>query len=84
MLRRLPCDQIKMALVSIYIPSRNYGKYLRDCLNSVRRQLFRDFDVYLIDEDSTDTTLQEFERFMNEAAHINTTLSKIQVYWFKR
>ena len=63
-----------MALVSIYIPSRNYGKYLRDCLNSVRRQLFRDFDVYLIDEDSTDTTLQEFERFMNEAAHINTTL----------
>ena len=74
MLRRLPCDQIKMALVSIYIPSRNYGKYLRDCLNSVRRQLFRDFDVYLIDEDSTDTTLQEFERFMNEAAHINTTL----------
>ena len=63
-----------MALVSIYIPSRNYGKYLRDCLTSVKKQLFRDFELFLIDEGSTDNTFQEINIFKEQEQDIKTTL----------
>ena len=63
-----------MALISIYIPSRNYGKYLRDCLESVRKQLFRDFEIFLIDEGSIDNTMDEFKRFNDQEKNIQTTI----------
>lgn len=40
--------------ISIIIPVYNTELYLRDCLNSVLAQTFKDFDVVLIDDGSTD------------------------------
>ena len=40
--------------ISIIIPVYNIESYLRDCLNSVLAQTFKDFDVVLIDDGSTD------------------------------
>ncbi len=43
-----------MSAISIIIPIHNTEKYLQDCLNSLKRQTFRDFEVLLVDDGSTD------------------------------
>lgn len=40
--------------VSIIVPVYNTVEYLRDCLNSIILQTFKDFEVILIDDGSTD------------------------------
>ncbi|BAZ22466.1 putative glycosyl transferase [Kalymmatonema gypsitolerans NIES-4073] len=44
-------------LVSICIPTYNGAQYLRECLDSVIAQTFTDFEVLLVDDQSSDETL---------------------------
>lgn len=41
-------------LFSILVPVYNAGKYLDECLESLTRQSFSDYEVILIDDGSTD------------------------------
>lgn len=43
-------------IVSIIIPAYNAGKFLGECLNSVRTQTFPDFECLIVDDGSTDDT----------------------------
>lgn len=52
--------------VSIIIPVYNGEKYLEECLESVRRQTFRDFQVLVINDGSTDGSREIVERFCRE------------------
>lgn len=45
-----------MPAVSIIIPAYNAEKYLERCLNSIAAQTFKDFDVIIVDDGSTDDT----------------------------
>lgn len=52
-------------IVTIYVPSRNYGRFLRQCVESVFGQLYTNWELFIIDEGSTDETRevgQEFAR----------------------
>ena len=42
------------AILSIIVPVYNSGKYLRDCLNSISDQSFKDFECILVDDGSND------------------------------
>jgi glycosyltransferase involved in cell wall biosynthesis len=42
--------------VSVYIPSHNYGKFLEEAIESVLRQTVDDWELILIDDNSTDNT----------------------------
>ncbi|ORB86265.1 glycosyltransferase [Mycobacterium kansasii] len=44
-------------LFSIIIPTLNVASALRDCLESIARQRFRDFELILVDGGSTDATV---------------------------
>ena len=44
----------RMSKVSVIIPNYNGKKYLRDCLDAMECQSFRDFEVLLIDNGSDD------------------------------
>ena len=40
--------------LSIIIPIYNSEKYLRECIESILKQTFKDFELILIDDGSTD------------------------------
>jgi glycosyltransferase involved in cell wall biosynthesis len=45
-------------LISICIPTYNGREHLKECLDSVRRQTFNDFEVVICDDQSSDGTLE--------------------------
>ena len=45
-------------LVTVYIPCRNYGRFLQQCVNSVFSQLYTNWELIIVDEASTDDTAQ--------------------------
>ncbi|MCL4465023.1 MAG: glycosyltransferase family 2 protein [Chloroflexi bacterium] len=47
-----------MPLASVIIPNFNGSHLLPSCLDSLRRQTFRDFEVVVVDNASTDSSLQ--------------------------
>lgn len=51
-----------MPKVSVIIPNYNAKKYIEDCLISLRQQSYEDFDVYLVDNDSTDGSVEIVEK----------------------
>lgn len=55
-----------MPLVSLGVPVWNGAKYLHDALHSIQAQTFRDFEVLISDNDSTDATREIAERFCRE------------------
>ena len=49
--------------ISVIIPMYNAEKYLRTCIESVLNQTFTDFELILIDDCSTDKTLEIAKSF---------------------
>jgi glycosyltransferase involved in cell wall biosynthesis len=45
-------------LVSVIIPTYNRSKLLKECLNSILKQTYDDFEILIIDDGSTDDTEQ--------------------------
>lgn len=54
----------KNLLVSIIIANYNGEKYLRICLNSVLKSSYRNFEVFLIDDGSTDNSVEIIRLYM--------------------
>ncbi len=50
-----------MSKTTVVIPNYNGIKYLADCLNSLKDQSAKDFEVIVVDDCSTDESINEFE-----------------------
>ena len=48
--------------LSVIIPTRNHATLLEECLSSLSRQTFRDFEVVVVDGHSTDGTAEVAKR----------------------
>lgn len=53
-------------MISIIIPVYNGAKTLLTTLRSIEKQTWRDFEVIIVDDASTDNTQKVFEKFSNE------------------
>ncbi len=49
---------ISPPLVTVYMPSHNYGRFLSEAIESVLRQTFDSWELLLIDEKSTDNSVE--------------------------
>ena len=55
-----------MVKVSIIIPVFNTGNFLNNCLNSILKQSFEDFEVICVDDGSTDNSLNILKSYENK------------------
>ena len=53
-------------LISIIIPVYNVEKYLRQCLDSVVNQTYRNFEVVCVNDGSTDTSIEILQEYKKE------------------
>ncbi|MFD1244677.1 glycosyltransferase family 2 protein [Paralysiella testudinis] len=52
--------------ISILVPVFNVEKYLRQCLDSIQSQTFKNFEVICINDGSTDTSLAILEDYAQQ------------------
>jgi len=81
-------------LVSIVIPVYNSEKYLEECLNSVISQTYGNIEIIVVDDGSTDSSLEIMNKYSDKivvlsqknnglASALNLGISKMQGIWFK-
>lgn len=54
-----------MPKISVIIPVYNLEKYIYECLESLRNQTFNDFEAIIINDGSTDKSLEIIQRFID-------------------
>ncbi|MBM7618291.1 glycosyltransferase involved in cell wall biosynthesis [Bacillus tianshenii] len=52
-----------MNTVSVIVPIYNAGKYLKKCINSILKQTYKEIEVVLVNDGSTDNSLDICEKF---------------------
>jgi glycosyltransferase involved in cell wall biosynthesis len=55
------------AKVTVYIPSKNYSQFLEQAISSILLQTFKDWNLILIDDGSTDLSFEIMQRFSKDA-----------------
>jgi len=65
-------------LVSVIIPMYNEEKYIDRCLKSLKKQTFKNFEIILIDDWSTDKTIQIAKKNKND---LNLTILEQNHQW---
>lgn len=58
-----------MAQISIVIPCYNAVKYITNCLDSLDKQTFKDFEVIFVDDMSSDNTYQYLQKISNSCTY---------------
>lgn len=53
-------------LLSVTVLNYNYGHFLATCLDSILKQTFTDFEVILINDKSTDNSLDVIQPYLND------------------
>jgi glycosyltransferase involved in cell wall biosynthesis len=58
------------ALVSVVIPTYNYGRFIPDAVERVLAQTYQDFEIIVVDDGSTDDTQKRLEPYMDRIRFI--------------
>lgn len=62
-------------LVSVYIPCRNYGRYLSQAVASVRNQLYQNWELFIVDDASDDGSASIAEHLQRQDEDRITSIS---------
>ena len=68
--------------VSIIVPARNEETYIRKCIDSLLKQVYPDFEIILVNDESSDKTLDimhEYKKSNNRIKVVNVT--QPNEYW---
>lgn len=64
-----------MVVVTVIVPTYNYGHFIAECLQSLCKQSFQDWECLVIDDGSNDSTEEVVKSFIQKDARIS--------YYFK-
>jgi len=56
----------KQPLVSVIMPVYNAGDFLRPAINSILKQTYKNFELIIIDDTSTDNSWKIISNFKNQ------------------
>ena len=48
------------------MPNFNYGDYIEDTISSIKKQVFKDWELIIIDDGSTDDSLKILEKYSDD------------------
>lgn len=68
-----------MAKFSIILPVRNGGDYAKECINSILAQTFTDFNIVVLDNCSTDGTVEWLESLKNDRIIIHKATHSLSI-----
>lgn len=54
------------SLVSIIVPTKNSAEFLKDCLKSIKNQTYKNIELIVIDNNSTDNTKEIAKKFTDK------------------
>jgi len=63
--------------VSVIITAHNYGRFLRQAIESVLTQTMKDFELIIVNDGSTDNTSQMLEKYKNDTRLYVIELDKV-------
>ena len=69
-----------MSKISIIVPIFNCEKYIEKCINSILSQSFKDLELILVDDGSTDNSGKICDLFANNDSRIKVIHKKIQEF----
>ena len=69
----------KEPFLSIIIVSYNYEQYLRRALTAIKRQTFKDYEIVIVDNGSTDNTDRIVRNFMHNNKDMYITHVRIDI-----
>lgn len=52
--------------VSVVVTCYNYGKFVAECLDSLQKQTFSDFEVIIVDDGSTDNSAEQIHPYLQD------------------
>src|SRR4051812_12460500 len=59
-------------VVSVVMPTYNKGRYLREAIDSIRRQTFEDWELVIVDDGSTDDTAAVLATYRDPRIKVHT------------
>ena len=64
----------KQPLISVVLPVYNVAPYVKDAISSILEQTFQDFEIIVIDDCSTDQTIETLSSFNDSRIRIISKL----------
>ena len=61
---------------SVIIANYNNAKYLIDCFNSILKQTYNNIEIIFIDDSSTDTSLEVYEKYKDRIKRVKKKTPK--------
>lgn len=56
----------KIPKITVYMPNFNYGDYIEEAITSIKKQVFKDWELIIIDDGSTDDSLKILEKYSDD------------------
>lgn len=57
--------------VSVVITAHNYGRYLKQCIESVLNQIYKNYEIIVVNDGSTDNTAEILEKYKDRVKVID-------------